>query len=183
MLAKNKSLAKIARSATSTCSWIRKTALGLPRRPAVIRAIANGVVVVVVAAVVVPVSLRSSHLPMDAEVVLPLPRPRGAAISICAAMATDVVVVVVVVLVVCPPLPDHLPGKWSVCKRQKGAPSYNGASRTAATYGITPLGHRWACERQRLTLVMAHGVAMGLLFGGRPLRSGASTRVDTHMEK
>ena len=48
-----------------------KTALGLPRRPAVIRAIANGVVVVVVAAVVVPVSLRSSHLPMDAEVVLP----------------------------------------------------------------------------------------------------------------
>ena len=47
-----------------------KTALGLPRRPAVIRAIANGVVVVVVAAVVVPVSLRSSHLPMDAEVVL-----------------------------------------------------------------------------------------------------------------
>ena len=108
-----------------------KTALGLPRRPAVIRAIANGVVVVVVAAVVVPVSLRSSHLPMDAEVVLPLPRPRGAAISICAAMATDVVVVVVVVLVVCPPLPDHLPGKWSVCKRQKGAPSYNGASRRA----------------------------------------------------
>ena len=84
-----------------------KTALGLPRRPAVIRAIANGVVVVVVAAVVVPVSLRSSHLPMDAEVVLPLPRPRGAAISICAAMATDVVVVVVVVvvLVVFPPLP------------------------------------------------------------------------------
>ena len=77
-----------------------KKALGLPRRPAVIRAIANGVVVVVVAAVVVPVSLRSSHLPMDAEVVLPLPRPRGAAISICAAMATDVVVVVVVVLVV-----------------------------------------------------------------------------------
>ena len=150
-----------------------------------IRAIANGVVVVVVAAVVVPVSLRSSHLPMDAEVVLPLPRPRGAAISICAAMATDVivVVVVVVVLVVFPPLPDHLPGKWSVCKRQKGAPSYNGASRTAATYGITPLGHRWACERQRLTLVMAHGVAMGLLFGGRPLRSGASTRVDTYMEK
>ena len=148
-----------------------------------IRAIANGVVVVVVAAVVVPVSLRSSHLPMDAEVVLPLPRPRGAAISICAAMATDVVVVVVVVLVVFPPLPDHLPGKWSVCTRQKGAPSYNGASRTAATYGITPLGHRWACERQRLTLVMAHGVAMGLLFGGRPLRSGASTRVDTHMEK
>ena len=70
-----------------------------------IRAIANGVVVVVVAAVVVPVSLRSSHLPMDAEVVLPLPRPRGAAISICAAMATDVVVVVVVVLVVFPPLP------------------------------------------------------------------------------
>ena len=68
-----------------------------------IRAIANGVVVVVVAAVVVPVSLRSSHLPMDAEVVLPLPRPRGAAISICAAMATDVVVVVV--LVVFPPLP------------------------------------------------------------------------------
>ena len=60
-----------------------------------IRAIANGVVVGVVAAVVVPVSLRSSHLPMDAEVVLPLPRPRGAAISICAAMATDVVVVVV----------------------------------------------------------------------------------------
>ena len=94
-----------------------KTALGLPRRPAVIRAIANGVVVVVVAAVVVPVSLRSSHLPMDAEVVLPLPRPRGAAISICAAMTTDVVVVV---LVVFPPLPDHLPGKWSVCKRQKG---------------------------------------------------------------
>ena len=145
-----------------------------------IRAIANGVVVVVVAAVVVPVSLRSSHLPMDAEVVLPLPRPRGAAISICAAMATDVVVVV---LVAFPPLPDHPPGKWSVCKRQKGAPSYNGASRTAATYGITPLGHRLACERQRLTLVMAHGVAMGLLFGGRPLRSGASTRVDTHMEK
>ena len=108
-----------------------KTALGLPRRPAVIRAIANGVAVVVVAAVVVPVSLRSSHLPMDAEVVLPLPRPRGAAISICAAMATDVVVVVVVVLVVFPPLPDHLPGKWSVCKRQKGAPSYNGASRRA----------------------------------------------------
>ena len=103
---KNRSLAKIARSATSTCSWIRKTALGLPRRPAVIRAIANGVVVVVVAAVVVPVSLRSSHLPMVAEVVLPLPRPRGAAISICAAMATDVVaVVVVVLLVVFPPLP------------------------------------------------------------------------------
>ena len=71
-LAKKQIPAKIARSATSTCSWIRKTALGLPRRPAVIRAIANGVVVVVVAAVVVPVSLRSSHLPMDAEVVLPL---------------------------------------------------------------------------------------------------------------
>ena len=179
MLPKKQIPANIARSATSTCSWIRKTALGLPRRPAVIRAIANGVVVVVAAAaaaaaVVVPVSLRSSHLPMDAEVVLPLPRPRGAAISICAAMATDVVVF--------PPLPDHLPGKWSVCKRQKGAPSYNGASRTAATYGITPLGHRWACERQRLTLVMAHGVAMGLLFGGRPLRSGASTRVDTQLQ-
>ena len=123
MLAKKQIPAKIARSATSTCSWLRKKALGLPRRPAVIRAIANGVVVVVVAAVVVPVSLRSSHLPMDAEVVLPLPRPRGAAISICAAMATDVVVVVVVVvvvLVVFPPLPDYLPGKWSVCKRQKG---------------------------------------------------------------
>ena len=65
-----------------------------------IRAIANGVVVVVIAAVVVPVRLRSSHLPMDAEVVLPLPRPRGAAISICAAMATDVVVVVLVVVLV-----------------------------------------------------------------------------------
>ena len=37
-------------------------------------------------------------------------------------------------------------------------------------------------ERQGLTLAMAHGVAMGLLFGGRPLRSGASTRVDTQLQ-
>ena len=89
-----------------------KTALGLPRRPAAIRAIANGVVVVV-AAVVVPVSLRSSHLSMDAEVVLPLPRPRGAAILICAAMPTDVVVVVVVFLL----FPHHYPTIYLVSGR------------------------------------------------------------------
>ena len=82
-----------------------------------IRAIANGVVVVVVAAVVVPVSLRSSHLPMDAEVVLPLPRPRGAAILICAAMATDVVVVVLVVVPTFYPTIYLVSGRYANGKR------------------------------------------------------------------
>ena len=75
-----------------------------------------------------------------------------------------------------PPLPDHLPAKWSVCTRQTAAPPYNGASMTAATYDTTPLDHRWACKRPRLALVLVHGVAMGLMLWGLPLRSDASTR-------